>query len=120
MRWLLLLAGLMMSPLWALEGFPQAALQDDKTQEVTNYRLVLSGLKRNQATTFGELERRLDGNLWRRVWAVQDRVPLDTVIEHFTRQLADSAVLYQCRALDCGSNPFWANEIFGNARLGGA
>lgn len=119
MRWLLLLAGLMMSPLWALEGFPQAALQDDKTQEVTNYRLVLSGLKRNQATTFGELERRLDGNLWRRVWAVQDRVPLDTVIEHFTRQLADSTVLYQCRALDCGSNPFWANEIFGNARLGG-
>ncbi len=28
-------------------------------------------------------------------------------------------VLYQCRALDCGSNPFWANEIFRNARLGG-
>lgn len=119
MRWLLLLASLMMSPLWALEGFPQAALQDDKTQEVKNYRLVLSGLKRNQATTYGEHERRLSGKLWRRVWAVEDRVQLDTVIDYYTQQLSDSQVLYQCRALDCGSNPFWANEIFRNARLGG-
>lgn len=119
MHWLLLSAALIVSPLWAVEGFPRAALQYDKTQEVQNYRLVLSGLKRNQATTYGELERRLNGRLWRRVWAVEDRVPLDSVIHHYTQPQGAERVLYQCRALDCGSNPFWANEIFGNARLGG-
>ncbi|TVV42167.1 DUF4892 domain-containing protein [Thalassolituus sp. C2-1] len=119
MRWLVLLTGLLVSPLWALDAFPQAGLLEDKTQDVSNYRLVISELKRNQATTYGEHERRLKGTLWRRVWAVEDRVPLDTVINHYAQQLNDSRVIYQCRALDCGSNPFWANEIFHNARLGG-
>jgi len=103
----------------ALDAFPQSQLQDEQKEKVAGYRLILSELKRNQATTYGETERLLNGNLWRRVWSVAERYPWSAVAEHFARQTQGADVLYQCEGLDCGSNNFWANEIFSNARLVG-
>ena len=122
MRWQMILAACLMFGMMqvqALDAFPQATLQDEKKQEVTNYRLVLSGLKRTQATTYGEQERRVSGSLWRRVWAVDEGFQLKEVEEHFRAQLQDISILYQCHALDCGSSNFWGNDIFANARLVG-
>ncbi|MAK92065.1 MAG: hypothetical protein CMI08_16730 [Oceanospirillaceae bacterium] len=103
----------------ALDAFPQSQLQDEKKQQVAGYRLVLSELKRTQATTYGEQERLLNGQLWRRVWSVAERFPWAVVARHFADQTNGADVLYQCEGLDCGSNNFWANEIFDNARLVG-
>ena len=101
------------------EPFPQASLMDDKHQSTSGYRLILSGLKRNQAVTYANEELRLKADVWRRVWSVPEQVPFDELISHYNHQLAGSETLYQCRGLDCGSSNFWANEVFSNARLVG-
>lgn len=101
------------------EPFPQASLMDDKHQSTSGYRLILSGLKRNQAVTYASEELRVKADVWRRVWSVPEQVPFDELINHYSQQLAGSETLYQCRGLDCGSSNFWANEIFSNARLVG-
>ncbi|MAD46416.1 MAG: hypothetical protein CMI02_19275 [Oceanospirillaceae bacterium] len=116
---LMLLLLLPVAGSYALEAFPQSRLQDEQKEDVAGYRLVLSELKRTQATTYGEEERLLNGQLWRRVWSVAERFPWSEVARHFASQTEGADVLYQCQGLDCGSNNFWANEIFGNARLVG-
>ncbi len=122
--WLVLLgviAGTVLMPVQAMppEPFAQAQLQDEQKRAVTDYRLVVSGLTRTQATTVPTRELRIRGDLWRRVWAVEQRFTLQEVSDHFLSQLDDLETLYECRALDCGSSHFWANELFRNARLVG-
>lgn len=122
--WLVLLgviAGTVLMPVQALppEPFAQSQLQDEQKRAVSDYRLVVSGLTRTQATTVPTRELRISGELWRRVWAVEPRFTLQEVSDHFLRQLDNLDILYECRALDCGSSHFWANELFRNARLVG-
>lgn len=102
-----------------IEVFPSARLLDEQQREVKHYRLVISELKRNKATTFGEQERRLGGQLLRRIWAVEPGFSLTEVQQFFQQQLSDSEVIYQCQGLACGSSHFWANTIFQNGRLVG-
>ncbi len=102
-----------------IQPFASARLLEQEKMPVDHYRLVISELKRSQATTFGEQERRLDGDLWRRVWAVQPGFALDEVSEFFQRQMSELELIYQCQGLDCGSSHFWANSVFKNGRLVG-
>lgn len=103
----------------AIEPFGGSQIQQQLQQEVSSYRLVLSGLARVQANTVPEHEVRLQGQLWRRTWAIDSQFSLTEVTDYFAAQLDGMRVLYECRALDCGSNNFWANNIFENARLVG-
>ena len=122
MVWRILLAGCLifaLAPAQAVETFPRSQLQNEQKETMVDYRVVLSGLKRTQAVTYGEQERRVSGDLWRRVWSLPEHVPLAEVTDFYRAQLARLEVLYQCRALDCGSSNFWANEIFANYRLVG-
>lgn len=122
MRWqlLLMLTGLILiQSAWAVEPYPQARLVDEKKQTEASYRLVLSGLKRNQAVTYGGQELRLKGDLWRRVWSLSGQVPFDELSDYYRKQFQGADVIYQCSDLDCGSSNFWANDIFDNARLVG-
>lgn len=93
----------------------------DRHQDVNiSYRLVLSELKRQSATTFGERERVVQGNVWRGVWEVGQRINLDQLVQQVRQQMpANGDVLYACESLDCGSSHFWANDIFANGRLVG-
>lgn len=102
-----------------LEGYAGARLQDEQSRPGVSYRLVLSELKRSQATTFGEHELRVKGDLTRRVWALPEHIPLEDVTQFFSEQLSGAETLYACDGLDCGSSHFWANEIFSNSRLVG-
>jgi hypothetical protein len=87
-------------------------------KDVSRYRLVLSGLKTEQATTFGKDERRLSGTLNRTVWRLQDDLSINELFLFYREQFAgDARVLYECLGLDCGSSAFWANEVFDNPRL---
>lgn len=115
------LFGVLLSmPAWAdLAVFPEARLSDEKKTQESHYRLILSELKRSQATTFGEREVRLSGQLLRRVWALPSGIDLAEVVTHYQQQLDGMQVLYQCQGLDCGSSHFWANEVFANGRLVG-
>ncbi len=102
-----------------IQPFSAARLLEQEKMPVTHYRLVISELKRSQATTFGEQERRLDGDLWRRIWAVQPGLTLDEVSTFFQQQISELELIYQCQGLDCGSSHFWANTVFKNGRLVG-
>lgn len=102
-----------------IKPFAASKLLEQSQTTVGHYRLVLSELKRSRATTYGEQERRLSGELWRRVWAVDKGFGLDEVSRFFASQLSSFEILYQCQALDCGSSHFWANQVFSNSRLVG-
>ena len=103
----------------SVEAFQPARLLQDSQSDVNHYRLVLSELKRTRATTYGEQEKRLSGQLWRRYWAVAPEFSLDEVSDYFAAQFQPLEKLYQCRGLDCGSSHFWANDVFDNSRLVG-
>ncbi len=90
-----------------------------ETETGVSYRLVLSELKRQSATTFGEQERAVFGDVRRRAWEINGRQDLEELTALFRRQMPEGQLLYQCQSLDCGSSHFWANEIFGNGRLVG-
>ena len=99
----------------ALSPFPSSILHDESQQQ-GNYRLVLSALTKTQSA---EHEVRLQGQLRRHVWGVESSFTMQEVTDYFSTQLEGMRTLYECKALDCGSNNFWANNIFGNARLVG-
>ncbi len=99
-----------------LHAPPLAQLTSNSQQSVNNYRLVLSELKRQQAQTFGELEQRIAGTLWRRTWQIKD-MHLDKLNDFFLQQLDEAEIRYQCKNLDCGASQFWANEVFSNPAL---
>lgn len=94
-----------------------STLLEQTSEKVGHYRLVLSELKRTRATTHGEIEQKLAGHLWRRVWAMEGGLSLDEVRRFIWQQISPEHIIYQCQSLDCGSSHFWANEIFHNARL---
>ncbi|MBL4800049.1 MAG: DUF4892 domain-containing protein [Oleispira sp.] len=100
------------------EAFPRATLVQSEEFDDTEYRLVLSGLKRRQTVTSGKVERLLNGDVKRELWQLSSNHNLSQVMDHYLKQW-NGEVLYQCDGLDCGSSNFWANKIFNNAKLYG-
>lgn len=84
---------------------------------VSRYRLVLSELDNKQGQVSGERERRLSGQLRRRIDDLPVGLALEEVLNHYLNQVEGERLLYLCRGIDCGSSHFWANEVFGISRL---
>ena len=101
------------------QAFPRAELIEETKIENTEYRLVLSELKRKQATTSGEIERLINGDVIREFWTLSVNHDLEQVIEHYLAQWKGAQIMYRCSGLDCGSSNFWANKIFNNGKLYG-
>lgn len=99
--------------------FPRAELVEESQTKNSEYRLVLSELKRKQAKTSGEIERLIDGDVKRQFWQLSINHEVEQVLEHFLTQWKGAQVMYRCSGLDCGSSNFWANKIFKNAKLYG-
>ena len=99
--------------------FPRAELVEETQVNNSEYRLVLSELKRKQATTSGEVERLISGDMTRQFWQLSVNHEVEQVLEHYLTQWKDAQVMYRCSGLDCGSSNFWANKIFENAKLYG-
>ena len=123
MNFILFLSGSLLSILLipvatASEAFPRATLVETEVFDDTEYRLVLSGLKRRETVTRGKVERLLNGDVKRELWKLSSNHNLSQVMGHYLNQW-DGEVLYQCNGLDCGSSNFWANKIFNNAKLYG-
>ena len=97
--------------------FPDSELIDRSEEDVSRYRLVLSELKHQRADTFGEREMRVSGERLRSLYNLPDGVSLEEVRVYFRRQTDGQRVLYECIGIDCGSSHFWANDVFGIARL---
>ena len=115
--WLLVLFALPVFG-YQIQPFQHSQIQNEERSVLDSYRLVLSSSTRAQASP-GQNELRLKGELWRRTWAVESQFTLDEVTTFFEKQIENLPILYHCRALDCGSSHFWANEVFSNARLVG-
>lgn len=96
----------------SLEPPPFAKLNTETNQTLSDYRVVLSGLKRQQAQTFAEKEQRLNGKLWSRTWLAFKGYELDEISQFFLSQLNEADVIYQCQGRACGSSQFWANSVF--------
>lgn len=101
------------------QPFPRAELLNETQFNDTEYRLVLSGLKRKQGVTSGEVERLITGDILRQVWQISVNHEVNQIIEHFLAQWQGAILIYRCSGLDCGSSNFWANNIFENAKLYG-
>ncbi|WP_370293316.1 DUF4892 domain-containing protein [Thalassolituus sp.] len=99
------------------EPFPGATIVESSQRDVSRYRLVLSELKHQQGDTFGETERRINGTLQRTLYDLPNGISLTEVVNYYRQQLSGQHVLYQCAGIDCGSSHFWANDVFGIARL---
>lgn len=112
---LLLLSGAMSAR--ALTPFPGAAVDEEQSMQVMRYRLILSELTNRQGTISGDDERLLSGQLKRTVWQLPSGVGLTEVMDSVREALQGQRILYQCRAIDCGSSNFWANTVFENPRL---
>lgn len=102
-----------------LVDFPRAELVEESISKDSEYRLVLSELKRKEAKTSGEVERLINGDVTRQFWQLSVNHEVEQVLEHFLSQWEDAQVMYRCSGLDCGSSNFWANKIFMNAKLYG-
>ncbi|MFT4764274.1 MAG: hypothetical protein ACI9OH_001368 [Oleispira sp.] len=102
-----------------MEAFPRAELVEETQLNNAEYRLVLSGLKRKRATTSGEVERLISGDINRQFWQISTNHEVEQILEHFLKQWQGAQVMYRCSGLDCGSSNFWANDIFSNAKLYG-
>ncbi len=102
-----------------VDDFPRAELVSETQSKNSEYRLVLSELKRQQAITSGEVERLINGDVKRQFWKLSVNHELSQVVDHFMNQWQGAQVLYSCSGLDCGSSNFWANKIFNNAKLYG-
>lgn len=101
------------------QSFPRAELVQQSKFDNSEYRLVLSELKRQRATTSGEVERLINGDVVRQFWQLSVNHEVEQVLEHYLGQWKGAQVLYRCSGLDCGSSNFWANKIFNNAKLYG-
>jgi len=101
------------------DGFPRAELVAETHSENSEYRLVLSELKRQQAVTSGEIERLISGDVTRQFWQLSVNHEVEQILEHFLARWKGAQVMYRCSGLDCGSSNFWANKIFNNAKLYG-
>jgi hypothetical protein len=102
-----------------LEAFPRAELIEETQWKNSEYRLVLSGLKRKRATTSGEVERLITGDVNRQFWQISTNHEVEQILEYFLSQWQGAQIMYRCSGLDCGSSNFWANDIFSNAKLYG-
>lgn len=107
------------SELSTTTGFPRAELVEESQLNNTEYRLVISGLKRKRAETSGEVERLITGDVNRQFWQISTNHTVDQVMNYFLDEWQNEKILYRCKGLDCGSSNFWANEIFDNAKLYG-
>ncbi len=101
------------------KSFPRAELVQQSEFDNSEYRLVLSELKRQRATTSGEVERLINGDVVRQFWQLSVNHEVEQVLAHYLGQWKGAQVLYRCSGLDCGSSNFWANKIFNNAKLYG-
>lgn len=101
----------------ALKAFPASQPFSAEESTVNRYRLILSELDNEQGKISGEVERRLSGQLYRRIDDLPAGLSLDEVLSFYRNQANVGRVLYTCRGLDCGSSHFWANEVFGVSRL---
>ncbi|MGK0249691.1 MAG: hypothetical protein ACI910_002447 [Oleispira sp.] len=102
-----------------MEAFPRAELVKETQLNNTEYRLVLSGLKRKRAVTSGEVERLIGGDVNRQFWQISTNHEVEQILEYFLSQWEGAQIMYRCSGLDCGSSNFWANDIFNNAKLYG-
>lgn len=84
---------------------------------VDRYPIILSELKRSNATSYAEKSISYSGQLQRSLWSLPRRSSLNDVIAYYQQQLKPYQMLYQCSGLDCGSSHFWANQVFENALL---
>lgn len=101
------------------DDFPRAELVESRATVDTEYRLIISGLKRREAVTSGKVERLLNANLKRELWQLSSNHDVQQVMNHYLEQWAGGEVLYRCDGLSCGSSNFWANKIFNDSKLYG-
>lgn len=104
-----------------LQPFPYSDIQTQSVSEVPDYRLILSSVTKVNGRLHVSKSRRLNANLVRALYRLHDDFELEEIWGFYQQQLQrqDAEVWFQCHSRDCGVSALWANDIFGDAKLGG-
>jgi len=96
------------------ELFPGSRVMYEQTQQVENYRIVLSAPKKINSRWRFEREFSDTGALHRRTVEISDRYTFDEAQLRIEKYLhhENAHLVFACYGLDCGSSNVWANEIF--------
>lgn len=89
---------------------------------VTEYRLVLSAIKKVNNQWRAKQEFKSRALVSRLTVELDERVPFNDARKKLEEDIAETpnfAVLFQCAGLDCGSSNGWANEFLGVKQLYG-
>lgn len=104
-----------------LQPFPYSKIQHQQTQQIPDYRLILSPVTKVNGRLHVEKSRRLNANMVRALYRLEDDFELSEAWSFYQMQLQrqNAEVWFQCHGRDCGVSALWANDIFGQAQLGG-
>lgn len=104
-----------------LQPFPYTSVEKNEIQEVPDYRLVLSNVAKVNGRINVSNSRRLNANLVRSLYRLNDGFELSEVWGFYQQQLQrnNAEVWFQCHGRDCGVSSLWANEIFEDPKLSG-
>lgn len=104
-----------------LQPFPYSEIQSRSVDEVPDYRLILSPVTKVNGRLHVNKSRRLNANLVRALYRLNDDFELEEIWGFYQQQLQrqNAEVWFQCYSRDCGVSALWANEIFSEAKLGG-
>lgn len=105
-----------------IQPYPGAELIEERQSQVPAvHRLPLGGLKRNQGVLLPESSRKISARKVAQTHEI-DRSNLPSeVLDYFISQFESEQfeILFQCEAMACGDNSFWANNVFKQRKLNG-
>jgi outer membrane protein OmpA-like peptidoglycan-associated protein len=104
-----------------MQPFPYSSIERQSAAEVPDYRLILSKVSKINGRISIEKSRRLNAQVRSTLYRINDGFPLKEAWNFYQQQLQrqSAEVWYQCHGRECGISAFWANSIFGQAKLGG-
>lgn len=106
-----------------LDAFPHARLMDSSRSAVRDHEIGLSAMNKRSGDWIFRQAERLDGELARYTWQIQDSFASARVLADLEEQLraedTPAQLLFSCDGRACGSASQWANRIFGERLLYG-
>ena len=104
-----------------LESFSYSTVIEIEVFEDQTYDLVTGTLQRTRGEVNPEDSRRLQGDVVKATYAIDQEFSGSEVYEFYREQIVSNEhkILFECSGRACGSSNYWANDIFGKRSLYG-
>jgi len=95
-----------------IDRYPDSKIEQYSSATPTDYTLVLGKLKKINNQLEPEYVKRLSGQLTRITYRIPEGYSPLTAFKYYADQFVSAELLFECRARECGSSSYWANQIF--------